>query len=199
MLRLKRSEVQQQVSAEQARLARIEAWLDVITKEKTMSDYAVTIKTIEPMTVASRRTIIPHVNELGEAVPDLFADIAGHKNGQGDDVSFNGYPMTIYHDEELRETEIDVEAAMPVVGPMADGTKVKVRQLPAVPEAASVVHKGDFSGLPQAYQAILRWVAANEYEVDGPGREVYLQHDRDGDPADYVTEIQIPVRKRAGR
>lgn len=88
---------------------------------------------------------------------------------------------------------------MSVAGPMEDGRKVTLRKLAAVLEAAFVVHKGNFFGLPQAYQAILHWVATDDYEDSGPGREVYLQHYRDGDLADYVTAIQIPVRKGACR
>jgi len=41
----------------------------------------------------------------------------------------------------------------------------------------------------------MRWVESSGYRLAGPGREVYLQYERQGNPADYVTEIQYPVEK----
>lgn len=44
-------------------------------------------------------------------------------------------------------------------------------------------------------QAGFAWLENNGYNVAGPIREIYLQYEEDGDPANYVTEIQFPVEK----
>ena len=60
---------------------------------------------------------------------------------------------------------------------------------------ACVVHHGSFDEFPQAYKVIMDWIEANSYRINGPGREVYIEYERNGDPANYVTEIQFPVVK----
>ena len=58
--------------------------------------------------------------------------------------------------------------------------------------AFTVLH-GPFTLIKEAYEAIVRWAVANGYCICGPSREVYLQHERDSDPNDYITEVQYPV------
>lgn len=65
MLRLKQAEIQQQVEAEQARLARVEARLRQIEEEGTMPTYDVVLKKVEPQTVVAIRDIIPTYGDQG--------------------------------------------------------------------------------------------------------------------------------------
>jgi effector-binding domain-containing protein len=60
---------------------------------------------------------------------------------------------------------------------------------------ACVVQHGSFAGFQRAYQALMNWIEANGYQITGPNREIYHQYERDGNPDDYVTEIQFPVAK----
>jgi effector-binding domain-containing protein len=60
---------------------------------------------------------------------------------------------------------------------------------------ASVVHRGSFSGLHQAYEAIFKWMEANGYKLNGPNRELNLEYERGGDQSKFVTELQFPVEK----
>lgn len=105
----------------------------------------------------------------------------------------------LYYDEEFTATNIDMEFAFPVNAacpPTIDlggGRQMTTRDLPVVQQAACTVHKGDYSGLNDAYVALGRWIEANGYRVVGPPREVYLVGG--GAPADNITEIQFPVEK----
>jgi effector-binding domain-containing protein len=72
---------------------------------------------------------------------------------------------------------------------------VKVHTLPGVETMACTIHHGPFTAIGQAHEAVGRWTETNGYRICGPNREVYLQYSRDGDPADYVTEIQYAVQK----
>jgi effector-binding domain-containing protein len=73
-----------------------------------------------------------------------------------------------------------------------------VRELPEI-EVAFAVHRGSFSGLPLAKQAVFAWIEANGYRRAGAIREVYLHHDPDHqaneDSPRHVTEVQFPVTK----
>jgi effector-binding domain-containing protein len=80
-------------------------------------------------------------------------------------------------------------------GPLNDGEQVKVVELPAVETMASVIHQGTFSTLHQAYNAILKWIEANGYHINGPTRELNLEYERGGDQSKFVTEVQFPVEK----
>ncbi len=46
-----------------------------------------------------------------------------------------------------------------------------------------------------AYNALVSWINANGYHINGPGRELYLQYERGGDQSKYVTELQFPVER----
>src|SRR5689334_21541853 len=59
MLKLKHAEVEQHVSDEQSRLARISARLRQIELEDSMPNYEVILKTVTPMVIASRTVTIP--------------------------------------------------------------------------------------------------------------------------------------------
>ncbi len=64
-------------------------------------------------------------------------------------------------------------------------------------QAAYAVHRGSFTGLLAAKQAVVAWVEANGYQRAGPFCEVYLHFDDDHqtnqDSPRHVTEIQLPV------
>ena len=59
MLMLQQAEVEQSISAENARLRRIESRLKQIELEDKMPEYEVVIKQVEPLTVATMRDIMP--------------------------------------------------------------------------------------------------------------------------------------------
>jgi effector-binding domain-containing protein len=42
---------------------------------------------------------------------------------------------------------------------------------------------------------LLEWVEKYGYQIAGSTREVYLHYEREGDPNQYVTEVQIPVER----
>lgn len=191
MLRLRQAELQQHISEERERLARIEARLNIMTMEDTMSDYEVVIKSVEPQLVAGVRDILPAYPAVGR----LFDEIYGYLARCG----VNGLAeigVAIWRDDEYKTSDIDGEAAVYLKRPIPEGERVKVYELPAA-TMASVVHKGAFNRLSQAYEALGRWTEANGYKIVGPNREVYLycgQPVRQDDES-YVTEIQFPVEK----
>ncbi|HEV2579935.1 MAG TPA: MerR family transcriptional regulator [Ktedonobacteraceae bacterium] len=196
MLRLKRAELQQHIADEQARLARVEARLRDIAMEDTMTDnqvanYDVVIKQVEPQLVASVRDTLPAYTAVGR----LFDEVYGYLSRSGV-AGLAAIGVAIWHDNEYKTSDIDGEAAVLLKQPVAEGERIKVYELPGA-TMASVIHKGAFNALSQAYEAAWRWIEANGYKVIGPNREVYLyctQPVRQDDES-YVTEIQFPVEK----
>lgn len=193
MLKLKQAEVQQQVMAEQSRLTRIEARLRQIEQEQGMPTHEVVIKKVEPVLVAGVRDVIPDRSMVTPVFNRLFDEVLGFVERQGG--KFAGPALDLWYDMEHADRDIQVEVAAPIQERLPETDRVRVYELPAVETMATVIHHGSFDGFSESYNAILQWIEANGYRIVGPNREIYLQYDRTGNPADYVTEIQFPVAK----
>lgn len=190
MLRMKQTELQQRLEEEQARLVRVEWRLRQIEQEETMTTEEVVLKKIPAITAASVRDIIPTYSDINRLYSEIFAHLGQHG------VRPAGPPLAIYHDQEYRERDADVEAAVPVNGEMPEGDRVKIRQLPSITEMACIVHQGGYDTIGEAYNRLMAWIEANGYRICGPNREVYVQGPEPGrDPSTYVTEVRFPVEK----
>ena len=192
MLKLRQAEIRQRMEEEAGRLERVELWLRQIEQEDSMSKYDVVIKKLEPIKVASVRGVVP-------TPPDqswLWGELMGYFNQQK--TRMMGPPMAIYHDPDARERDWDIEVCIPIEDEMTPDERLKVYSLPAVETMACVVHTGPFATLPQAYDALAKWIDENGYQITGPARELNLRlPDKPGDQNDpnTVNEVQFPVEK----
>lgn len=190
MLRMRQAEIQQTVREEQERLARVEARLNQIEREGIVPKEDVVIKRAEPLHVATVRDIAPSYSQLGS----LFGELYGFLAETGAECT--GPAMTIYHDTDYRESDVDVEVCAPVDASVSGNDRVSVRDLPGVEQMACLVHTGSYNqGFTEPYGILMNWVEANGYRINGPNREIYLQGGEDPDDESYVTEIQFPVEK----
>jgi DNA-binding transcriptional MerR regulator len=190
MLKARRAEIQSHLDEEMERLARVEARLKQIEEENVMSQIEVVIKKVEPQQIASVRDIIPTYSEQG----GLWGELEGYLAMQR--VRPTGPCLTIYHDDEYKERDVDAEVCEPIAAALTESRRVKVRSLPAA-EVASAVHRGPYVTLSKAIQDMMQWLDANGYRITGPEREIYLQPGRNGSQNDpeTVTEVQFPVKK----
>jgi DNA-binding transcriptional MerR regulator len=188
MLRLKRAALQQHIVEEQERLARVEARLNMVLMEETMSDYEVVLKQVEAQQVAGVRDILSSYSAVGGLFDEVYAYLTP--------LGVDGLGVAIWYDHEFKTSDIDGEAVVYLKQSVSGNGRVNVHELPAA-TVACVVHKGAYNALSQAYEAIGRWTAANGYRIVGPNRELYLhvtQPVRQDDES-YVTEIHFPVAK----
>jgi DNA-binding transcriptional MerR regulator len=191
MLLLRQAEIRQKVTDEEERLQRVTSWLSQIEQEDKMSEYDVVLKSAEPIRVASVRAVVPQPPDQGELWGEL-EKVLGMNRAKPSGVCF-----CLYHDEEYRERDWDIEVCEPINVDLKTDGRVQVRTLPAVEKMACTVHKGGFLSISNAYDAILKWIDANGYHITGPYREVYLNPSTDdtGEDPNTVTEIQYPVEK----
>ncbi len=188
---LKRGELQRRVSEEQLQLERVEKLLKQLEKEGAMPDYQVTIKKIEPMLIASIRDILPSYGAVGPLYGEIFKYL-----GKKWVFKPAGPPMFICHDKEYKESDVDVEIAVPIGKEIKGSERVKVYELPGVEQAACTVYKGAYEGISQGYNALMAWIESNGYQIIGPGREIYFSDpNKVKDPSENITEIQFPVEK----
>ncbi|MGD8620889.1 MAG: MerR family transcriptional regulator [Anaerolineales bacterium] len=191
MLKLRRSEIRQAMQLEGDRLARVEARLKQMEMEHKMSDYEVLIKQIEPIKVASVRGVVPTPPEQGGLWNELETYL------QKERVSPTGSCLSLYHDDEYKEQDWDIEVCEPIESRLKGTDQIKVYELPGVETMACTLHHGPFVTISQAYDAIMRWIGENGYQITGPAREVYLRSAENGSQEDpeTLTEIQFPVQK----
>lgn len=196
MFRLQEAKIQQHIEDELARLARVAARLRQIEREGKMPQQEVIVKSVDLQHVIAVREIISTPVVVGALINDGFA-VLGQRGIQP-----LSAPGAIYHDEEFKLTDMDVEVVIPVAssvtGDLAllNGRTFAVRDLPPIPLAASVVHVGSYDGLTDTYQALGKWIDANGYRINGPSREIYLRPA--GEHEDPVVEIQWPIEKAGG-
>jgi effector-binding domain-containing protein len=193
ILATKKAEIERRLLDEQDTLARVEARLHLIREEKSMSQYEVVIKKVEPMRVAAIREVVPHYSEIGSRIGEVFAFLEKNR------VRPAGTCGAVWHDNEYKESDVDGTAYVPIEqsARITGNDRVKVYDLAGVESMASLVHQGSYCHLSQAYQALLGWIEANGYTIVGENRELYLQGSNDGSQTDEscVTEIQFAVAK----
>lgn len=190
LLKLRKTEIEQRVSEEQERLARVEARLKQIEQEHVMNKIDVIVKKVEPIKIASVRDVIPTYSEQG----GIWRELEGYLAVQR--VRPVGPCLTMYHDEEYKERDVDAEVAEPITADLPESPRVRVRTLPAA-EVVCAIHRGLYTTLGEAIEAVIQWTEANGYRIIGPEREIYLRPGQNGSQVDpeTVTEIQFPVEK----
>jgi predicted transcriptional regulator YdeE len=196
MIRLKRVELSRHIEEEQARLARLEARLQQITQEGTVPDYEVILKPVAQQTVAGIRAQLPPHN--GRLQP-LFNELQQYLKARQVPLDVTLPFMGIYYDADNQDDDLTVEAAVPITQLLRSSSQVSVHILRGVETMACVIHDGPYEELSNAYSALLSWVDASGYQVDGPNRDLYFlqtQAQETAEPPPTVTEVQFPVKKR---
>ena len=190
MLKLRETEARQRVQEEAERLDRIRTRLKQIEQENGMSKYDVVIKRVEEIKTASVRDVVALPSEQGGLWGELEGYLAMNR------VRPIGACFTLYHDDEFKERDWDLEVCEPIDNDLTESKRVKVRTLPTVTMACAM-HNGPFVTISEAYNAIGKWITDNGYRITGPCREVYINPSKNGSQTDpeTVTEIQFPVEK----
>jgi DNA-binding transcriptional MerR regulator/effector-binding domain-containing protein len=188
MLHLKQTELRGEVQTHLDRLERIEARLELIAQGDHLADYEVVVKPVPAMRVASVRGIVPTYWDVGPLWARLAAALEAHK------LSPTGPWLTLCH---APEPETDLEVCAPVEVAALQADDLTVHELPAIEIMACTIHHGPFTGLAGGFAALLTWVHANDCQIVGPDREIYLRlPERNQESSDKraITELQFPVQ-----
>jgi predicted transcriptional regulator YdeE/DNA-binding transcriptional MerR regulator len=192
LMQLRQAELEHQVQAEQARLARVAARLRQIEQEGRQPRYEVLVKRVQSQLVAGIRDTIADHSDIG----DLLGELRGYLQGRGSAAGPLAPCLAVYYDAEYLDRGADVEVAVPLNQRMRGNKRVTVHELSGFAAVASVVHQGSYDRIPTTYRALMAWTQANGYRGGGPNREIYLQGFEQGsDPSSYVTELQLPVQQ----
>ncbi len=211
MLRLRRAELAAKISADTARLARVEARLNTIAKEGYLPRNEVVTKVISPIRIAELAAIADNyaAETLGRVIRPLQSALTSRMDAAG--VQPDG-PAMAYFDTRpgasydarpgrrrgaARET-VTVHAAFPVSAEPGTADDFAIAELPGAGPAATIIHYGPLDEVGTSFEALARWIDANGYTSTGLVREVYLDSPADA-PEQWVTELQVPVLKESER
>ncbi|UAJ79240.1 GyrI-like domain-containing protein [Leifsonia sp. ZF2019] len=102
---------------------------------------------------------------------------------------------SVFWYEERADGRLEVHVSYPAETPPRPGDGYEVAELPAVPLAATVTHRGDMTGIGDSWMGLFEQLAADGCRAAGPTREVYVEASGHVPGPDWVTELQVPVER----
>jgi DNA-binding transcriptional MerR regulator len=198
MLLMRQAEVRQSLAESRWQLKQIEARLHRLEEEGQPSPYEIVVKPVAEMAVATVRTIVPKIDEMGHYCALLSSEVHAGLKKVG--IRPLQPELILYHTQEYQEEDLDVETAVAVhpkyLSNQPVDEKISFRQLPAHELVASLIYEGTLSEIVPAVLALLSWVGLHQHVPVGPLREVHLSgpvHAPDVNDDELVTELQLPI------
>ena len=153
--------------------------------------YEVELKKLDAVKVLSLRGTIPQYNQESLLWEKLGRYIGEHQIACHND----GY--STYYDEEYKDSNPDVEVAIPVDELGKSQGEFVFQEYPAVALAATLRFSGPFDGgYDAASEKLARWIEENGYVFAGHLRgHVLTSPDDQPDPEKWLTELQVAVAK----
>lgn len=175
------------------RLNRIEALLLGKTSIEGlfMSTSEPMVKEISPMRVICKREI----GTYGATISKLIGEIMGqifHPRNQKERVAITGPPMYICHDKSYKESDADIEMAVPITGRISIDPEFEVKNLPGG-KVIFAIHSGTYRNIGETYIKIFEFAVKNNYEIQGLTRELYITNPKEKPENELITEVQLPV------
>jgi len=199
MLILRQAEIERELQDKQLQLTSVAARLRQIEYEREPSPYEVVVKSVELLNVASVRTIVPHSTQMHDYCKSMFHQLYAELERFG--IEPVGHEMTLYHNDEYTETDLDVQTSVQIeLSAALTGTTsgLTIVQLPPAPLVAALVHENGYAEVGVAVLALFAWTGSHGFTVAGPLREIHLSGSaltagKQGERV--VIELQVPITK----
>ena len=192
-LKSKQIEVQQLLEQEQEKLSRIKTALDSIKKDEIGIHYNFIIKQIPSYPVISLRRVI--ANYFCEGL--LWKELAELTNERKIELPVTEQCFAVYHDNEFKEADVDVEVCMVVTKAVAVDEPLCFQNTEAVAMMACTMVYGPYENISGAFRSLAYWLTGHAgYRMKGKNRQICHRGPwNEENPAHYLTEIQIELEK----
>ena len=140
------------------------------------SSHPVSLQRAAPRTIAAVRARLAPSQVPAEFKRYLDQVYAARASG----IRLDGQNVFVYRDAVDEPGRLDVEFGVGVTEPITAVGDVRPVELP-VGEVATTTHRGAYTGLGAAHEAVLSWCRAHARALAGPRWEVY-GHWTDGEP-----------------
>ncbi|MHC5215777.1 MerR family transcriptional regulator [Enterococcus sp. LJL128] len=192
-LKNKYEQIEQEIAAEQRRLLELANTIERV-KEPQKRDLHVIFRTLPQEKIVSLRKVIPSYYHEGALWQEFLGLL---KKEQVDVVKQSPDNFTIFHDECYREEGVEIEICLKIKGLTEVEPPLNCYETKEIPLAASIFVFGSYDNIKGAYHHFAHWLSEHEeYEMLIPTRQVsHRGPDTEDNPDNYLTEIQIPIRK----
>ncbi len=194
ILKKRKAELLDALACGQEQLSRIEFILSG-KEEEYLMNYQAIIKELPECIVYAKRMTVPNYDAYFTLIPAIGEKM--QKVNPDVKCAIPEYCFIIYLDGEYKEKDFHVEFCEAVDRFGKDFDDVTFQKIEKT-TAVSVMHKGAYAGLSQAYAYAFRWIEENGYAVSGNPRESYIDGIWNKEKQeDWLTELQIPVVKNS--
>jgi effector-binding domain-containing protein len=107
-------------------------------------------------------------------------------------LQISGPPYALYFNMDMED--LDVELGFPVNTEFEDGGDVRPGEVPDN-KYATCIHKGPYSTLESAYQALDEWTSKQGAQASGQAYEFYLNDPNEVIESELLTKILFPLQK----
>lgn len=192
MMVLKMKQTKETIAKEQHKYRLLSDYI-VSMKEQTMN-YTVTLKTVPAEKVVSLKSVVADYSREEDLWKRMF-EFCQKQNIPVD----KGGIFSIYPDDEYKEQDVEIEIAVPIKNLQENNGDFIYKELPEIPCTVTVQYQGSYEHITAAWNAAARWIEEQGYEINGVMRGYGIKHPmNETNPAEYCTEIQIPVNKKQG-
>jgi len=152
--------------------------------------YNVTLKEIPKRYVASLRKIIPSYQD-----ERLLWEQMGKETACVGQMANPSYSLAVFHDEGYKESDVDVEIQIAVLGKYENTENVVFKTVEPI-QVAAATYKGSYDQITEVNEAVAAWVSDNGYDYNGAMFCIYhVSPGHDPNPDNWVTEVCYPVKK----
>lgn len=198
MLTLKRAEVERSLREEETRLRHIESRIAQIDRHGGTEGFDVILKSIAPAPFLSLHCSCADMDEVVRMVRLVAEDGARQiRPAQRD-------KLIVVARNDRDDEKLDLEIGFSLTRPsnaavrLSGGYLLRASELPAVETMATLVRPGTNMESHTSFGAVGSWIEANNYQIAGPCREVFLESIT-GPPGfeGALVEIQFPLKLAA--
>lgn len=196
MFYLKKTQAEQAVRDELARLRAIEARLQQLESGATGNIYDIVIKSVPAQPFLALRKQCASFEETRRLMLEMQNTLPNRVGAKK-----LGNLTIIMHSEGYTNTDIDLELGYVLVGEFSGSVSLQydqqmtVRTLSSVETMVTAIVVGSPDMSVSCRAVLATWVEANGYELAGNGREVFIIPPIPGKEHEAVLEIQYPVTK----
>lgn len=193
-LAVREQAVRDELAAGRRKLANIEALRGAIAAGEGDLRFEVGLKSVPAMDVVSLRMVVPSYDEERLAWEALGAYVKREQVAIADPYR----EFCEFHGDSVEGVGVDIEVAVAVDETREDEGAIRYYRTEEFPEAASVMVRGPYENIAAVYASLAQWLAAHPlFEMAGNTREIAHRGCwNTEDPAEYLTEFQIPVREK---
>ncbi|WP_338259736.1 GyrI-like domain-containing protein, partial [Bacillus anthracis] len=104
------------------------------------------------------------------------------------------YSIAVFHDQEYKENDVDVEIQLNILGKHENTKDVYFQKIEPI-KVASVTVSGSYEQMTNVNEAAAKWIETEGYELAGPMFNIYhVSPAMESDPNKWVTEVCYPVK-----